>query len=120
MTDPDARKLTELPEGKASRDKSDTKKAISDEPRRNKAFYATNEVIIEAAVRLIAQHGVEALAMAAIAREAQVNRATLYYHFADRETLLAAVMDWSSQQLAQGFAGPASRVERTEHISRFV
>jgi len=87
---------------------------------RNKAFLATHETIIETAVRLISLGGVKALSMAAIAREVEMNRATLYYHFKDREALLAAVMEWSSQQLARGFAARTPRVERTDHISRFV
>ena len=32
-----------------------------------------------------------------------MNRATVYYHFADREQLLEAVSDWSSKQLTRGF-----------------
>jgi AcrR family transcriptional regulator len=87
---------------------------------RNKGFQATHEAIIETAVRLIAQSGVDALSMAAIARAAKVNRATLYYHFADRQALLIAVMEWSSQQLTRGFAAKLPRAERTAHISRFV
>lgn len=58
--------------------------------------------------------------MAAVARETKMNRATLYYHFADRQTLLNAVMEWSSQQLTRGFAAQSPRVERTADISRFV
>lgn len=94
--------------------------ARSERRFRNKAFHATHEAIIETAVRLISQVGVDALSMAAIAREAKVNRATLYYHFADRQALLAAVMEWSSQQLTRGFAAKLPRTERTAHISRFV
>ena len=87
---------------------------------RNKGFDATHQAIIAATVRLIAEKGVEALSIAAAARAAGVDRTTLYYHFVDRETLLNAAKDWSSEQLTRGVTQKTPRVERTAHISRFV
>ncbi|WP_159981691.1 MULTISPECIES: TetR/AcrR family transcriptional regulator [unclassified Novosphingobium] len=87
---------------------------------RNKGFEATHQVIIETAVRLISDKGIEALSMAAISRAAGVNRTTLYYHFANREALVEAVKDWSAQQLTRGFSDDLPRDERTAHITRFV
>jgi AcrR family transcriptional regulator len=88
--------------------------------RRNKGFDATHRALIEVAVRLIAEKGVEALSMAAIARAAGLDRKTLYYHFADRDALLEAAKGWSSEQLTRGLTTKAPRAERTAHISRFV
>lgn len=87
---------------------------------RNKGFEATHQTIIESAIRLISTKGIEALSMAAISREAGVNRTTLYYHFADRDALITAVKEWSSQQLLRGFNQELPLIERTEHITRFV
>lgn len=89
-------------------------------PRRNKGFDATHDAIIAAAVRLISEKGVEALTMAAISRAVGINRTTLYYHFDDRDALIAAVKLWSSEQLARGFDPQVPQEERIDKISRFV
>ena len=89
-------------------------------PRRNKGFEATLQDIISAAVRLISDKGIEALSMAAISRAIDINRTTLYYHFADREALVLGVKHWASEQLAQGFSPVLPREERADHIIRFV
>lgn len=88
--------------------------------RRNKAFEETHALLIDTAVRQIAEKGVEALSLAGLAREAEVNRATVYYHFADRDALVAAVRQWSAQQLAKAFAAGPSSLERADYITRFV
>lgn len=93
---------------------------MADAQKRNKGFEATHEAVIAAAVRLISEKGVEALSMAAVARAAGINRTTLYYHFDDRDALIAAVRGWSGEQLAQGFTPQVPQRERIEHISRFV
>lgn len=97
-----------------------TKTRKDDGSTRNRGFEATHQVIIETAVRLISEKGIEALSMAAISRAAGVNRTTLYYHFAHREELIEAVKDWSAQQLTRGFSDELPREERTAHITRFV
>jgi AcrR family transcriptional regulator len=88
--------------------------------RRNKTYAATHQVLIEAAVRLISAKGIEALSVAELARSVEMNRATVYYHFASRDQLLEAVSEWSSQQLALGFEGGGSQRERIDFIARFV
>lgn len=89
-------------------------------PRRNKGFDATHQTIIEAAVRLISEKGVDALSMAAVSRAVGINRTTLYYHFDDRETLIEAVKAWSSEQLTRGFTPDLPQGQRIDHIARFV
>ena len=49
--------------------------------------------ILEAAAREFAQHGIAGARTDAIAREARVNKALLYYYFKDKETLYGAVLD---------------------------
>jgi TetR/AcrR family transcriptional regulator len=49
--------------------------------------------ILRAAAREFAAHGVAGARTDAIAREAHVNKALLYYYFKDKETLYGAVLD---------------------------
>ncbi len=49
--------------------------------------------ILEAAAREFAEHGIAGARTDAIAREAGVNKALLYYYFKDKDTLYAAVLD---------------------------
>lgn len=60
--------------------------------------------IIEGAVRFLAEGGSDALTIASLAKALGVNRAVIYYHFENRETLLDAILDWSSDQLSATFA----------------
>lgn len=88
--------------------------------RRNKAFDETHVALIETAVRLVSDKGMEALSLSEVAREAGVNRTTIYYHFESREALVEAVREWSARQLAAAFAPVSTREERTRYIARFV
>jgi AcrR family transcriptional regulator len=88
--------------------------------RRNKGFEETHREMIETAVRLISEKGVEALSVSALARAMGVNRTTVYYHFDTREALIAAVKAWSSEQLARGFEPIGSQSERIDYITGFV
>ncbi|MEZ5742651.1 MAG: helix-turn-helix domain-containing protein [Sphingomonadaceae bacterium] len=88
--------------------------------RRNKAFEETHRALIDVAVRLISEKGIEALSLSELAREAGVNRTTVYYHFADRDDLIAAVRAWSAGQLASAFAPGSSPIDRADYITRFV
>src|ERR1700761_5971643 len=49
--------------------------------------------ILRAAAHEFAQHGIAGARTDAIAREARVNKALLYYYFKDKETLYGAVLD---------------------------
>lgn len=88
--------------------------------RRYKTFEETHLLLIETAVRLIAERGVDALSLAALARAAAVNRTTLYYHFKDRDTLVQAVKSWSAAQIVRAFRHDLPQAERIDHITRFV
>lgn len=89
--------------------------------RRHKCFDDTHREMIETAVRLISEKGVEALSIAALARAMNINRTTVYYHFEAREMLIDAVKAWSAEQLAKAFEnGGATRGERIDFITRFV
>jgi AcrR family transcriptional regulator len=88
--------------------------------RRNKGFEETHQEMIETAVRLISEKGVESLSISAIARAMGINRTTVYYHFDSREALVAAVKAWSAEQLARAFKPFAPTTERIDYITRFV
>jgi TetR/AcrR family transcriptional regulator len=49
--------------------------------------------ILQAAAQEFAEHGIAGARTDAIAREARVNKALLYYYFKDKETLYDAVLD---------------------------
>src|ERR1700733_3989662 len=49
--------------------------------------------ILQAAAHEFAEHGIAGARTDAIAREAEVNKALLYYYFKDKETLYGAVLD---------------------------
>src|ERR1700736_2293999 len=49
--------------------------------------------ILHAAAHEFAEHGIAGARTDAIAREAKVNKALLYYYFKDKETLYGAVLD---------------------------
>src|ERR1700758_266387 len=59
--------------------------------------------ILKAAAREFAEHGIAGARTDAIAREARVNKALLYYYFKDKETLYGAVLD-------NAFSGMKSKV----------
>lgn len=88
--------------------------------RRNKGFEATHKEMLQTTVQLIADKGVEAVSIAALARAMGINRTTVYYHFQSREKLIEEVKAWSSEQLASAFEPDKPRHERMEHIYRFV
>ena len=96
------------------------KPIIKPERKRNKAFDETHVSLIETAVRLVSEKGIEALSLSEVAREAGVNRTTVYYHFDSREALVSAVREWGAQQLAAAFPPSAAPEERARYITRFV
>jgi AcrR family transcriptional regulator len=89
-------------------------------PRRFKCFDDTHQEMIETAVRLISEKGVDSLSISAVARALGLNRTTVYYHFDSREALLKAVKDWSSAQLAKAIKLHTPQHERIDYITRFV
>src|ERR1700676_3518908 len=54
---------------------------------------ASRAAILRAAAEEFAEHGIAGARTEAIAREAGVNKALLYYYFKDKETLYGAVLD---------------------------
>lgn len=95
-------------------------KTRTTERKRNRGYEETHQSLIETAVRMLSEKGVEALSVSALARETGINRTTVYYHFPSREAMIEAVKDWSSAQLARGMDTGASRFDRMAAINQFV
>ncbi|MGW3339547.1 TetR/AcrR family transcriptional regulator [Streptomyces seoulensis] len=61
--------------------------------------------LLEAATRLIAEHGVAGVTMEAVATAAKVGKGTVFRRFGDRTGLLTALLDHSSRSLQADFLG---------------
>jgi AcrR family transcriptional regulator len=57
---------------------------------------------VDAAVAVIARKGPQSFSLREVARRAPVSEAAPYWHFADREALLAAVAERGSVEMAKG------------------
>lgn len=88
--------------------------------KRHKCFDATHQQMIETAVQLISEKGLESLSIAALARAMGINRTTVYYHFENRDEMIKAVKAWSAEQLAAAFNPERTQRERIDYITRFV
>ena len=53
--------------------------------------------VLKAALELVAEHGVDATSMDAIARKSGVSKATIYNHWADKDALLIAMLAEASR-----------------------
>jgi AcrR family transcriptional regulator len=59
------------------------------------------ERILRAAVRRIVVSSAAALTMHEVAEEAQVSKGLIHYHFHDKETLLARMVEWMTRNLVE-------------------
>lgn len=73
--------------------------------RRARNPEATREAILVAAQTMLAKDGPEALSLSKVAQLAGVNRGTAYQHFETREKLIAATVDWVSDQMFDAVFG---------------
>lgn len=80
---------------------------------------ARREQIAEAALDLIANHGVSSLSMAVLARRIGVVPSAIYRHFVSKDKVLDAVLDLLRKRLLgnvaivrQGAAGPVEQLKR--------
>jgi len=88
--------------------------------RRNRNFAETHRQLIERAVQLIGAGGVEALSVATLARDAGMNRSTVYYHFESRDALLLSVRQWVGQRIGDTLLGEDDAAQRLERTVQFV
>ena len=77
--------------------------------------------ILQAAAQEFGEHGIAGARTDAIAREARVNKALLYYYFKDKETLYGAVLDDAfSGMKARVFQALDSNLPSREKIMAYV
>ena len=67
--------------------------------RRQREREGRRRAIVIAAARVFARRGIEAASMDAIASEAELGKATLYYYFETKSELSRAVVEEASEQL---------------------
>jgi AcrR family transcriptional regulator len=72
---------------------------VNETPAAGSASADARARIVEAGARCIAREGVAGASMAAIALEAGVSKALLHYHYHDRATLLAEIVERLGVQL---------------------
>jgi AcrR family transcriptional regulator len=81
--------------------------SASDEPCLRADAARNRARLLEAATRLIAEHGVAGVTMEAVASAAGVGKGTVFRRFGDRTGLLMALLDHSAHQLQADFlCGP--------------
>ena len=73
--------------------------------------------LVDAAVALIARKGPQGFSLREVARRARVSEAAPYWHFADREALLAAAAERGFEEMARGMMEIWSR--EAEPAERF-
>src|SRR5690242_9620563 len=81
---------------------------LADEAPQGRADAARNRLLLlEAASRLVAEHGAEHVTMEAVAAAASVGKGTVFRRFGDRTGLLMALLDHTERQFqAAFFSGP--------------
>lgn len=93
-------------------------------PRLSDVTEPTSRVITRAAARLFMDHGYSAVSMSMIAKEANLTKASVYYHFKDKATLFTAAMkyilDQAYQATEQILASPVNVRGKLERITRIV
>jgi AcrR family transcriptional regulator len=88
---------------------------IERKARRPRDPQATRKVILEAAMKHLAEYGPDGLSLSEVARAAGVNRGTAYQHFATREALIKATLERVSERMREAvFGGPEMEGERRE------
>ena len=88
--------------------------------RRNRNFAETHRQLIERAVAMVGNDGIDELSVATLARDAGMNRSTVYYHFDSREALLAEVKHWVATRLSEMLTAPGDPATRLEMVITFV
>lgn len=81
----------------------------------------SRDAILDAALRCFSRRGFAATTIKALASEAQVNSALLYYYFADKETLYREALRHVATRLASSAGqGLSESIDPQEGVRRFV
>jgi AcrR family transcriptional regulator len=79
--------------------------ATEDEPCLRADAARNRAKLLDAAARLIAEHGADGVTMEAVAAAAQVGKGTVFRRFGDRTGLLTALLDHSERKFQAAFLG---------------
>lgn len=94
-----------------------------DEFRATEQRGLTRVKVMEAAITLLARNGYARMRWRRIAEEAGVTGGVLQYHFGDKETLLAAVLEYLCEEQARSLREATARIARSslrERVESFV
>jgi len=78
--------------------------------RRVNRGQGTRQVIIDAAARLFAEHGFQAVSIEAVLQACGISRGALYHHFAGKDALFTAVLEAAELHVAEVVAAAAGTV----------
>ncbi len=84
---------------------------MSIEDRRQRERAQRRSEILAAATRAFAQAGIDGASMGAVAREAELGKATLYYYFPTKEALHQAVLDEGTEAFFASLPIPPAQGE---------
>lgn len=73
--------------------------------------FSTKQKLLEAGVRLFAAHGYDATSTRMIARETELNVATMSFHFGNKENFYHQVLIYTAQNVASCYRPLGSRVQ---------
>jgi len=94
--------------------------AVIEAPREARRPRSKLELILPAAGRLFRTHGYGATTMDAVAREADVSKATLYVYFSGKRELFAAVIEAEGDRNSRALiAGEAGQEDMRQKLLRF-
>ncbi|HXZ85502.1 MAG TPA: helix-turn-helix domain-containing protein, partial [Myxococcota bacterium] len=88
-------------------------------PRRRRSDFDRNRKrLLDAARRLLAEHGPESLTVSEVAHQAGLNRTTAYQHFRTRDELVGAVLEQMAEEFETGLDQPRSAAELIDGMTR--
>ena len=89
--------------------------------RKTVATSSTREAVFAAAAALFSSHGFDGVAMDDIARGAGVNKAMIYYHFADKLALYRAIVSEGLQAMSAAVGAIAASTDTPQSkLDRFI
>lgn len=89
---------------------------MGSQERRAREREELRTLILDAARELFAAEGVEAVTMRRIADKIEYSPTAIYFHFRDKEALLAELCDTDFRAFAQGFAAMAQIADPVERL----
>jgi AcrR family transcriptional regulator len=84
----------------------------------NRRGMKSRELVLDAAERLMAEHGFEAASVARVVEEAGVPLSSVYHYYGSKEGILVAVMERGADRFFADLADPEQRIGRpAQHLA---